>query len=328
MKVLKALGLILGVYFLAACNQEVEDKVKTVYEQIPSGGRSDKTFLVTDKYGPLQVRVGEYLGEAATTPWSSWWYPLNDKTLFKNPNGGPSTLEKYDYYASVRFNEDTRAAQFEEQELYRPGEVNWAGLCHAWAIAAVLHPEPAVERSFGGVKWTVADQKALLLKSYERATGIAEIMYGGRYTGSRDDDYDDIYPDQFHKLAQNHLMENKRPFLMDYDARQPVWTVPVYKVRFFIEKRDEESALVSAWVTFASAQVKDLNFVGTKRVVKNYKYILKGKWSNGALNVKSGEWIEESSADHPDYLISFPDSIKRGSNNTEIKTSIVDSIVN
>ena len=265
--------------------------------------------------------------DESTTPWSTWWYPLNEKTLFKNPNGGPSTLEKYDYFANTKFGESVQAAKLEEQELYRPNEAGWAGLCHAWAIAAVLHPEPKSEKELGGVRWTVADQKALLLKTYGQAKGIADIMYGGRYTGSRGDDYDDIYPDQFHKLVQHHLVERQKPFLMDYDPKQAVWTVPAYRVKFITEKVDANTARVSAWVTFASPHVEDLNHVGTRRVVKNYKYLLKGKWRGQTLHVESGEWIEESKDDHPDYLISFPDSIGRGSRNPEVKTEIVDSIL-
>ncbi len=114
---------------------------------------------------------------------------------------------------------------------------------------------------------------------------------------------------------------------MDYDPRFPVWTVPVYKVKFQVSKLDETSAKVTAWVTFASPHVETHDFVGTKRVVKGYKYILKGNWKNGVLNVTDGEWIEESKHDHPDYLISFPSSIQRGSLNDQIKPEIVDTIL-
>ncbi|MBC74556.1 MAG: hypothetical protein CME64_00920 [Halobacteriovoraceae bacterium] len=325
MKLIKTLCFTVSVSMLIACNQQVEDSVKTVYKNQPHNPRSKNTFLVTEKYGALTVKEGVFSGESKIRPWSAWWYPINETTLFRNSDS-QSTLEKLDYYSKMLFEQYTQAARFEEQKLYRPNEVGWAGLCHAWAIASVLHPEPTVEKLLGGVRLSTGDQKALLLKSYEKATGIANIMYGERYTGSRGDDYDDIYPDQFHRLVQHHVIENKKPFLMDYDPRHPVWTVPAYKVKFIIEKNDETSALVSAWITFASPHV-DVQFVGTKRIVKGYKYLLKGNWSNGVLTVKSGEWIEESKNDHPDYLISFPDSIERGSRNPEIKTEIVDSIV-
>lgn len=324
MKVMKIFGVCIAALLMSACNEKVEKELKTIHQ--PFQTRLDDTYKVTKKYGILKVREGEFTGEAKTKPWSSWWYPMNERTLFSHPEGEPSTLEKFDYYARTSLRQETQAAFVEEQEVYRPSEVTWAGLCHAWAIAAVLHPEPTATKNLGGVKWTVADQKALLLKTYEKATGIADIMYGGRYNGGREDDYDDIYPDQFHRLAQHHLVENQKPFLMDYDPRHPVWTVPTYKVKFIIEKQDEETAKVSAWVSFASPHV-DFNFIGTKRVVKNYKYLLKGRWSNGVMTVKSGEWIEGSKEDHPDYLISFPDSIERGSRNGEIKTSIVDRIL-
>lgn len=318
--------IALSMLTFTACNEEVKEKIQML--EYPNGARrSAKSYEVTKKYGPLTIREGEYSGEAKMTPWSTWWYPLNEKTLFQGTDNRLSTLEKYDHYAANVFGERAQAAKIEEQEIYKPSEVGWAGLCHAWAIAAVLHPEPKREKQAGGLNWSIADQKALLLKSYETATGISQIMYGGRYTGAREDDYDDIYPDQFHKLAQDHLIEKKKPFLLDYEARHPVWTVPAYKIKFIIKKQDEESALVSAWLSFASPHVKDLNFVGIKRIVKNYTYMLYGKWKNGVMAVNDGKWIEASKDDHPDYVISYPDSIQRGSNNTELKMTIIDSIL-
>lgn len=327
MKAMRMITIGIAAVAFGACNGEVKEKLKKVKVYEIQDGRKADTYKVTEKYGALTVREGEYVGESATKPWSSWWYPINEKSLFYNSDGGASTLEKYDFYAEKRLNEASEAALFEERNIYQPNEVGWAGLCHAWAIASVLHPEPTATKYLSGVKWTVADQKALLLKSYEKAEGISDIMYGERYNGDRSNDYDDIYPDQFHKLIQDHLVEKKKPFLMDYDPRSPVWTVPGYRVKFMVEKRDATTAVVSAWVTFASPHVDDHNFVGTKRVVKNYKYELKGKWSNGVLHVNDGEWLGDSKDDHPDYLISFPDTIQRGSRNQHIKTSIVDSIV-
>lgn len=325
MKIKKTLALLFAVVSFSACNGEVKEKLKKVYsEQV---GRDSETYKVTRKFGALKVKVGEYSGESKVTPWSAWWYPLNEKILFYNADGTASPLEKYDFYAGKLFGEASEAALFEEKNLYQSNEVAWAGLCHAWAIAAVLHPEPKETKYLSGVKFTVGDQKALLLKSYEISSGISDIMFGQRYNGDRNDDYDDIYPDQFHKLAYDHLVKNKKPFLMDYDPRFPVWTVPVYKVKFIITKNDDHSALVDTWITFASPHVDSVDFVGTKRVVKHYKYLLKGNWVGSELNVTDGSWIEESKDDHPDYLISFPDSIQRGSKNTELKTSIVDSIL-
>ncbi len=324
MEIRRFVGIGVAAVAFAACNESVEERINTVYEE---EGRKRETFSATDKYGPLKVKVGEFVGESKVKPWSAWWYPLNERTLFYKTTGGSSPLEKYDYYSGRMFNVFSEAARYEEQELYRPNEVGWAGLCHAWAIASVLHPEPKEAKTIGGVKWSVGDQKALLLKTYEKAGGIAEIMIGDRFNGDRNDDYDDIYPDQFHKLVQNHLVENSTPFLMDYDPRFPVWTVPVYKVKFLIEKLNNTSAKVRAYITFASPHVNDHNYVGTKRVVKTYDYILTGQWANGTLNVTDGEWIEASKNDHPDYLIAFPSSIERGSLNKEINYEIVDSIL-
>lgn len=307
-----------------SCNDRVEEKLKTVYAAEP---RNNDTFSVTSKFGKLTVREGEFSGESTHKPWSSWWYPLNEKTMFEGKNGEAAPLEKYDFFVGKKFDEYSDAASYEAQNIYQANEVAWAGLCHAWAIASVLHPEPSSTKYLAGVKFKVSDQKALLLKSYEVASGISKIMYGSRYNGNRTDDYDDIYPDQFHKLAQHHVIENQKSFLMDYDPRYPVWTVPVYKVKFQIKKIDNSTAQVNAWITFASPHVETFDFVGTKRVVKNYKYLLKGQWKGGVLEVSKGEWIGDSKQDHPDYLISYPDSIARGSRNQHLKAEYIDAIL-
>lgn len=311
--------------FVSCGNDKVNTKYEKVYET--SSYREAQTYNVTDKFGALSVKTGKFQAKTAITPWSSWWYPLGDKTLFESQGQGAATLEKYDFYAAKSFDMDTQAAQFEEQELYRENEAGWAGLCHAWAIASVLHPEPSQEKMLGSVRWSVGDQKALLLKTYEKSIGISQIMYGKRYDGNRSDDYMDIYPDQFHRFVQYFIFEKGLPFLMDYDPRPPVWTVPVYQVSFNIERLDDMTVKVDAWITFASPHVQSRDFVGTKKISKHYAYELTGEWKGGAFQVSGGEWTQESLDDHPDYVIAYPDSIERGSNNTEITLEVVDSIL-
>lgn len=319
-------SLALLCLFVGCDSDEKEYVTKEVIvERDERQVRGDSYNVVTDKYGALTVEQGIANYKSSIIPWSSWWYPYNQRTLFSRDDGERSTLWKYDQFVEKRHDRFTEAQLVEEREVYDPNEVAWAGLCHAWSVASVLHAEPTNTTIKEGVHFEVSDQKALLLKSYEKVANLE--IFGERYNGNSNDEYADIYPDQFHRLVQTHLRDLKKPFIMDYDPSFPVWSVPVYEARFEIEKVDGTTALVTAWMTIASPFVSSPEFVGTKKVFKVYSYHLTGNWVGNTLNVTGGEWIGESRQDHPDYLIGYPDKAVRASMNREIDSSIVDEIV-
>lgn len=287
--------------------------------------RDDSYNVVTAKYGALSVEQGVVNYKSSIVPWSSWWYPYNQRTLFSRDDGERSTLWKYDKFVEKRHDRFTEAQLVEEREVYDPNEVAWAGLCHAWSVASILHSEPKNTIVREGVHFEVSDQKALLLKSYENVANLQ--IFGERYNGNSNDQFADIYPDQFHRLVQTHLRDIKKPFIMDYDPSFPVWSVPVYEARFEIKKVDSNTAKVTAWMTIASPFVASPDFVGTKKVFKIYHYQLTGEWVGATMRVSGGEWIGESREDHPDYLIAYPDKAVRASLNREIDFKIVDEIV-
>lgn len=285
--------------------------------------RDVKSFDVTDKFGNLTIKAGEYSYASDIKPWSSWWFPSLDRDLFNN-NQGQAPLEKYDEYVMLRHNQAVESAHYEESRLYNPQQASWAGLCHAWAVASVLHREPSRIVTKEGMIFNIADQKALLLKSYENVSDLE--IYGQRYNGLHDNDFKDIYPDQFHRFMQYYLRDEKKPFIMDYDASYPVWTVPVYIAKTNIKRVDSETVAVTTWVTYASPFVAK-DFVGTRQIVKKYTYNLFGEWSKGVFKVVDSEWTESSIHDHPDYVIGFPKTVKRGSYNTELKLDYIDEIL-
>ena len=318
-----ALALALG-----GCGSDNDDKPVPVEQNVSveTGrvvDRDVKSFDVTDKFGQLTVKSGEFSYASDIKPWSSWWFPSIDRDLFNNDNG-QAPLEKYDEYVLLRHDQAVEAAQFEESRLYNPQQASWAGLCHAWAVASILHREPSRVVSKEGMLFSILDQKALLLKSYENVSDLE--IYGQRYNGLHDNDFHDIYPDQFHRFMLHYLRDEKKPFIMDYDASYPVWTVPVYIAKTNIVKVDSETLAVTTWVTYASPFV-DKHFVGTRQIVKKYTYNLYGEWINGSFKVVDSEWTESSIHDHPDYVIGFPKTAKRSSYNTELKINYVDEIL-
>lgn len=312
----------LALMSVAGCDS---NKEIIVYKDSISTPAEIKT-LDNNEFGPLTVKQGEFTGSTKIIPWSSWWFPTKDKYLFENKNEDfLAPLQKYDLFVKENYKDDPESALFERLEIYNPIEVNWAGLCDAWAIASVLRVEPKEAIIRKNIAFSVADQKSLLLKSYDNATGLK--IYGNRNNGSYKDDFNDIYADQFHRFAQVFLFEKNLPFLMDYDPSVPVWTVPVYNIKFKIVKLDEVSAHVRAWVTIATPFVDDPNFVGTKKSVKFYEYNLTGQWINDELKVTGAEWINDSIYDHPDYLIAYPTDVKFGSRNSKLEKDKIDSIV-
>lgn len=288
--------------------------------------RKDIFNGATLEYGALTVKEGEFFAESKIIPWSSWWFPANRRYLFdRSDTNNLAPLQKYDLYAKRAHDIDSHSTQFEETDIFNPSEVAWAGLCHAWAVASVIHPEPTTPVTLKNISFTTGDQKALLLKSYENVSSLK--IYGQRYDGNRMDEYDDIFPDQFHRIVQVYLFEKGLPFLMDYDPSFSVWTVPVFNIKFIISRDSEGSAMVKSWITLASPFVNNPEFIGTKRIVKYYEYRLYGNWLNGELKVTSSEWINDSRFDHPDYLIGYPSEAKRASLNTQLNNDLIDEIV-
>lgn len=320
---MKVLTLVLSMLIMASCGKSSSNDQDGAYLSGQSSARTSETNSITNEFGSLSVREGSFTYEASTKPWSSWWFPLRERFMFDRAEID-APLVKYDEYVTRKYDIKSEAAHFEETELYDSGQVPWAGLCHAWAVASVLHKEPNKVIVKNKIVFGIADQKALLLKSYESVSNLK--IYGNRYNGSHGDNFNDIYPDQFHRFAQIHLLDQKKPFLMDYDPSYPVWTVPVYKVKFDITRETQNSVLVRAWATYASPHVSP-EFVGTREIVKSYTYRLFGQWQGDSFSVVDSEWIEDSLYDHPDYVIAFPGDVKKGSYNTQLKTELIDELL-
>lgn len=319
---MKLITLLALAITLSSCGSD-KDGAITSSPFMQGSERNTETNAITNEFGALVVSEGEFTYEASTKPWSSWWFPSIDRFLFDRSDVD-APLIKYDNYVERKHNIKARSAEFEENELFNPSQAPWAGLCHAWAVASVLHREPDRIIQKQNLTFDVADQKALLLKSYESVGNLK--IYGDRYDGQHNDNFDDIYPDQFHRFAQIHLLDQKKPFIMDYDPSYPVWTVPVYKIKFKVTRDSASSAQVKAWVTIASPFVKP-NFIGTRGIVKTYTYNLYGEWKGSQFFVVDSEWTDLSIFDHPDYVIAYPKDAKKGSYNKQLNVEMISEIL-
>ncbi len=113
------------------------------------------------------------------------------------------------------------------------GVETWWGICHAWAPAAILEPEPqaAVERN--GVRFDVSDLKALLIQQYDRSDAY---MVGGRCNErelERDEDgrltrseCRDLNAGSWHVIVTNLIGKDKRPFVIERTTNYEVWNQP------------------------------------------------------------------------------------------------------
>jgi hypothetical protein len=224
--------------------------------------------------------------------------------------------------------QETTAAEFERTRIYSTRASGWAGLCDAWSFASIMEPEPDRELDRNGIHFTVKDLKGLLLKTYERAGPLSH--FGKRNDAHWDDEYADIYPDQFHRFLQAELFEKGLPFVMDHDAGYEVWNSPVWKAVTQIDRTKDQPDVVHVrtWLLTASPHVSNPNFTGTLQVISAYTYDLIGQWgADNRFLVKSGRWTERSRWDHPDFLIPKPDTLTRRSRNPQIDVSAVDSIL-
>ncbi len=304
---------------------------------------------VTREFGRTEIKMDSLpfrslVAIADHRPWSSWWFPKQDDTLFSDSN---STLYKYDLFRASRYEIGgkplPKSAVAYERDHYNSKSLSWEGLCDAWSLAALSKPEPQnpVTIEVGGVPITfsVADLKALLMKTYESIDESDLKYYGQKFTGdSQGWIYMDMFPDEFHRFLEIQLFEKRQAFMMDHDPGVAVWNVPVFKANYRMQPIPEDplAVLVTAWVYSAEMfQSHEIESIGTREAVRTYHYILRGTQnSEGNLWVTSGEWVKgadgvNSIHDHPDFVTTIPDAsrLTRKSANPEIEIALVDELL-
>lgn len=120
----------------------------------------------------------------------------------------------------------------------------WWGLCHAWAPAAIVEPEPTHPVTINGVTFYQADIKALIQTVYDSSRSI---ILGGRCNSKdveRDDEgrpvdsnCRDTNAGAFHVIMANFLGIQKMGFLEDRTYDYEVWNQPV--TRYEITQLEE-----------------------------------------------------------------------------------------
>jgi len=304
--------------------------------------RDTQFNAATNHYGPLVVRPGDFSAQAKmdNLPWTGYWLPDWDTSLFQGTDGKLSPLEKYDLYMKKAHGQTTHAAMTEANRLDRSFVASADGHCDAWALASLVTPEPTQGVNLYGINFSVGDLKALIVDSYENYSSLQ--VYGQKYVDSSSDPLD-IYPDQYQRVIQAEMFEKGQPVIMDKDPQAEVWNTPIYKAEFQMQADASEAHTmhVTAYISAVSAVKENAfannpDYVGSFSVDYIYTYDLFGeKQSDGSFLVKSGAWTGDSITDHPDFISSLTDKIENlsetatnhSSLNPEVSNQIVQEIL-
>ncbi len=117
----------------------------------------------------------------------------------------------------------------------------WWGICHAWAPAAILLPEPKKAVTYNGVEFKIQDIKALLTLVHDRTetkfvslrcdslNSEQEINFDkyGRPSGGASNNCRDTNPGTFHVLMSNYLGKQGASFVYDRTWDAEVWNQPL-----------------------------------------------------------------------------------------------------
>ncbi len=211
------------------------------------------------------------------------------------------------------------------------GIAGWWGLCHAWTPASMLEPEPQHAVDFNGVKFEVADIKALIVTLYDANDAM---MLGGRCNsetfptganGEREipEECMDVNPGALHVILGNFLGLNDSALAMDRTYGAQVWNQPIYG--YDISKQDKvdgkranacvgdmgddykrnaqakelyEVEVAVEYLVEGSASARPLGMDGYLST-DNYHYILE---VNSAGKIIGGTYCTDSVEEHPDFL--------------------------
>lgn len=232
--------------------------------------------------------------------------------------------------AAGKLQRDGTAISGNEKEDFG-GLETWFGLCHAWAPAAILEPEPLEAVEHNGIRFEVSDLKALLIACYNQTAAILigqrneerDIALDARGRAEKSDARD-INPGAFHLLLCNLIGRDERSFCEDRTANYEVWNQPIQEYRIVKQDEvtlDEAIALVRLsgvyythnpqaqrfvhvqlevdYITESAASIRPNASTDEQERSDPYEYLLE---LDAGGNIIGGEWLATSRAEHPDFL--------------------------
>lgn len=268
----KFISTTLLVTGVTACLDEGDQKPdESDVKQEPNGkddawGPQDAPSIFT---ADLEYRIAQLpmTGEAASIPWAGSYWPVYEDSINHKWDGASSesASAKYgrafnvtDVEAAVSRNhgiENNRsrtACTTNSQCDSKIGEVcairggqtagfcipTWWGICHAWAPAAILIPEPKYPVTRNGVTFKVQDIKALVTLAYNstsskfvslrcNADAESNAISFDNYGRPTQPECDDTNAATYHLLLANYLGLRGQSFVEDRTYDDEVWNQPL-----------------------------------------------------------------------------------------------------
>lgn len=252
-------------------------------------------------------------------PWSGYWLPFRDRSLYEGNNSPLGKMDQIVRYLGY----DSKIAETQKKTFGIYSADGWEGLCDAWALASVMTPEPKQAKTVYGIKFSIADLKALQTFSH---ANYPYIQYGITYRGDADTDgtIQDLKPEAFHQIVTKVLGEQKRALVIDETAGVEIWNKPLYSYRWRITKDPDYdfAYLVKAFPLLVkqretnSSTLTDID--DTLAPIYNYRlYVDKSVEKDGKYRVIAGQWVGRSRSYHPGNVKYPIENGEIGSHNQE-----------
>ena len=283
-------AFVIGVGLATGCATDDSDGKPDVSDvkggadgKAEAWGSSDDPALFNAN---LEYRMAELpmQGAATNTPWAGSYWPVYEDSINKKWAGASteSPAAKYGRAFGVT-NVENAVSQYHgidahtsrtacttdsqcnsaltEKCAKRDGQTNgrciptWWGICHAWAPASIMLPEPKYPVTHNGVEFKVQDIKALVTLAYDRTqTRFVSLRCDaldsenainfdkyGRPNGGASNNCRDTNPGTFHVLVTNYLGKQGESFVYDRTWDSEVWNQPIRGYR--ITEMTEVSAV-------------------------------------------------------------------------------------
>lgn len=308
-------------------------------------------------------------GEASPIPWPGHYWPMSQDSINARWNGprSSSAAKKYEQAYGVSGVEDAVSRLYgidsrpqseacSAAQACESGEVcgkragassgrcvpTWYGMCHGWAAAATLFPEPDRPVVVNGVTFERQDIKALLSLAHGRTTARYIALRCNENDADGEITYDehgrpsprcrDTNPGTFHVILGTYLGIRKRSFILDRSFDEHVWNHPVRGYEIvednpvtveqalrLLDADPPAGRATPAYVFNNAAAVlrhvkTDVKLIGGAAAESNgrlssqidsYTEVTRYEYVlelDAAGKIIGGEWVGGSRKNHPDFL--------------------------
>ncbi len=334
--------------------QRLSQNLDYVLANLPMTGKASKDPWAASYWPTVQGSTNyRWQGESVLSPLEKFdaafhnWTPDAQYATDVPADCGPDAATEYSAYvaslgpaAAWQATAQNRHLLFngnnddpdEDDDIDECPEVleSWWGLCHAWAPAAILEPEPLNPVDYNGQRFEVSDIKALILTVYD---DTQSLMLGGRcnaQTIEHDDtgratanECRDTNAGAWHVVVTNFLGVNGQGFVEDRTGGYQVWNQPLYSYEVTMLEEIDVARANELLSVEGDEYIYNADVAKLFEVKMSTKYLTEGHQSTQPLGtqgylrsdyyhyilevdangkVAGGEWVGSSVDNHPDFL--------------------------